>query len=106
MAGSNSLLQKYLTTCNAAAYRDENGNTLLHTALLRAAYVDITSLFKTDNKYRQRYDFLLEKGCCPDVKNDAGFSCNDLLAVLKENIDLFSEIINSDYYKIEAVQTK
>ena len=106
LAGSNSLLQKYLTTCNAAAYRDENGNTLLHTALLRAAYINISALFDPDNPYRQRYDYLITQGCDPEIKNNNGFSCNDLLAVLKENIDLFSEIINSDYYKIEAAQTK
>ena len=88
-------MQKYLATCNAAAFKDENGNTLLHAALLRAVYVDITSLFKTDNQYRQRYDFLLEKGCRSDIKNEAGFSCDDLLEILKENIELFLEVINS-----------
>ena len=103
LAGTDSLLQKYLAEYSASSFLDENGNTLLHAALLRAVYANMESLFKTDNQYRQRYDFLLEKGCCPDVKNDAGFSCGDLLEILKENVDLFSEVINSEYYHISGV---
>ena len=78
----------------ASLCRDINGNTLLHAALLRAVYAYITSLFKTDNPYRNRYDFLLENGCRSDVKNEAGFSCDDLLKILKENVELFSDIVN------------
>ena len=95
LAGTDSLLTKYLTDHDASLCRDINENTLLHAALLRAVYADITSLFKTDNPYRNRYDFLLENGCRSDVKNEAGFSCDDLSKILKENVELFSDIVNS-----------
>ena len=94
LAGTDSLLKKYLTDHDASLCRDINGNTLLHAALLRAVYADITSLFKTDNPYRNRYDFLLENGCRSDAKNEAGFSCDDLSKILKENVELFSDIVN------------
>ena len=102
LAGSDSLLKKYLNAHEASLCRDINGNTLLHAALLRAVYADIASLFKTDNPYRSRYDFLLKSGCRSDVKNEAGFSCDDLSKILKESVDLFSEVINSEYYNISG----
>ena len=95
MLGVDSLLTKYLAVNNAASYRDQNGNTLLHAALLAALYAGMESIFQPDNPYRKRYDFLVAKGCSPDVKNNAGFSCSDLLKILKENIELYTEIINS-----------
>ena len=50
------------------------------------------------------YDFLLKSGCRSDVKNEAGFSCDDLLEILKENIELFWEITDSKYYNISKMQ--
>ena len=97
LAGTDSLLQKYLAEYSASSFLDENGNTLLHAALLRAVYANMESLFKPDDLHRKRYDFLLEKGCRSDIKNEAGVSCDDLLEVLKENIELFGEVINSYY---------
>ena len=104
LAGTDSLLQKYLAEYSASSFLDENGNTLLHAALLRAVYANMESLFKPDDLHRQRYDFLLEKGCRSDIKNEAGFSCDDLLKILKENVELFREITDSKYYNISEMQ--
>ncbi len=54
--------------------RDEAGNTLLHCALIHDRCTG----------QGDRYRFLLEKGCDADVRNAAGFSCNELLGWLEK----------------------
>lgn len=54
--------------------RDEAGNTLLHCALIH----DQCTGGKT------RYQFMLENGCSPEVRNAAGFSCSELIEKLKQ----------------------
>ena len=64
----DTLFRKFFHTVNSSL-RDRVGNTLLHYALARDLRSGETA----------RYPFLLERGCDPEVKNEAGFSCQDLL---------------------------
>lgn len=76
-----TLYRKYLEyTGKAAEFRDKNGNTLLHAALLRGLFEGRTAFFESSHHSRECYDHLIEKGCSPETKNNAGVSCNDLLA--------------------------
>ena len=54
--------------------RDEGGNTLLHCALIHDQC----------SGGNARYQFMLENGCSPEVRNTAGFSCSELIERLKQ----------------------
>ena len=64
-----SLFQKFIRTVDPGI-RDRTGNTLLHFAVIHDLSKDAADM---------RYPLLQEMGCDPDAKNDAGFSCNDLI---------------------------
>lgn len=64
----DSLFYKFFRSVDPSL-RDRVGNTLLHSALMH----DLCS-----GSGMERYEFMLEHGCDPDAKNDAGFSSNDL----------------------------
>ena len=64
----DTLFRKYFCTVDPAL-RDRVGNTLLHYALARDLRFGAPA----------RYPFMLERGCDPEAKNEAGFSCRDLL---------------------------
>ena len=69
-----SLFRQYFRSVDPEL-RDEAGNTLLHCALIHDRCTG------GDN----RYQFMLENGCRPDVRNTAGFSCNELIEWLKKH---------------------
>ena len=75
----------------ALSFRDKNGNTLLHAALLRAAFRRIDSALIPGKPARKLYDFLIGQGCDPDRKNKRGVSCSDLLAMISEKVDQWTE---------------
>lgn len=64
----DSLFRKYFRNVDPGL-RDRVGNTLLHYALAHDLHSGETA----------RYPFMLEQGCDPEAKNEAGFSCQDLL---------------------------
>lgn len=63
------LFQKFIRSVDPGV-RDRTGNTLLHYAVIHDLSKDAADM---------RYPLLLEMGCDPNAKNDAGFSCNDLI---------------------------
>ena len=62
------LFQKFFRTVDPTL-RDRVGNTLLHYALAHDLHSDGP----------ERSSFMLERGCDPEAKNEAGFSCRDIL---------------------------
>ena len=83
----DSLWKKYLKfRGNPASFKDQNGNTLLHAALLRAVLKSFSSFSDSASPHMACYRYLLACGCDPDQKNKAGFSCNDLLVIIKNKI--------------------
>lgn len=76
---------------NVAGLRDENGNTLLHAALLRATMDHVEAMFDANSPSRKLYDELVRLGCDPEQKNDRGFSCSDLLVMLSDRIEQLTE---------------
>ena len=64
-----SLFRKFIPSVDPAA-RDRTGNTLLHYAVTHDFCKGASDM---------RYPLLLDMGCDPDAKNDAGFSSNDLI---------------------------
>ena len=67
---------------------DKNGNTLLHAALMRAAFDNIRSVLEPDNGNPafSLYVYLIGKGCDPEVKNKRGVSCRGLLSLLQNKV--------------------
>ena len=91
-AAPDTVWKKYLTLNEEAlSFRDKNGNTLLHAALLRAVSGRIDTALIPGKPARKLYDFLIGRGCDPDRKNKRGVSCSDLLAVISEKVDLWTE---------------
>ena len=92
-AASEEAWAKYLDIDreNVAGLRDENGNTLLHAALLRAAMVHVEAMLDANSPERKLYDELVRMGCDPERKNDRGFSCSDLLVMLSDRIGQLTE---------------
>ena len=81
--------RKYLDHCDdPASIRDKNGNTLLHAALMRAAFDNIRSILEPDdgNPAFSLYVYLIGKGCDPEVKNKRGVSCRGLLSLLQNKV--------------------
>ncbi|MBQ7695405.1 MAG: hypothetical protein IJT50_09815 [Lentisphaeria bacterium] len=76
---------------NVAGLRDENGNTLLHAALLRATMVHVEAMLDANSPERKLYDELVRMGCDPERKNDRGFSCSDLLVMLSNRVEQLTE---------------
>jgi len=75
----------------AVSFRDANGNTLLHAALLRATLKHIDAMLIPGNPERKLYDFLVARGCDPERKNKRGVSCSDLLAMISGKVGLWTE---------------
>lgn len=68
----DSLFHKFFRSVDPEL-RDEAGNTLLHIALIHDQCAGGNA----------RYQFMLENGCSPEVRNTAGFSCSKLIEKLK-----------------------
>ena len=75
----------------AASFRDENDNTLLHAALLEAAFGNVAAALVPGSPERKLYDFLIARGGDPDRKNKRGVSCTDLLSMMSGKVDLWTE---------------
>lgn len=95
MFGNDIYLQKYCENIDVSWIRDCNGNTLLHAALLYATYTDVKAMLDKNSPGRKQYDFLISQGCNPDIKNKCGFSCNDLIKIIKEKVCFMERKINN-----------
>ena len=96
LAGTDSLLKKYLNAHEASLCRDINGNTLLHVAILRAVFTDIENACNQGTSCRKYYDYLVARGGNPDKKNKKGVSCNDIFVIIRKKLQQLTEVINEN----------